>query len=97
MKVRIAAVILMAAFSSMAWAEDGATLYKNDKCVNCHGDKGQGKPPMAPKVAGTAKSEADIVALLTKGGAAKGKHMKPIEGITTDQAKALAAFVKSLK
>jgi cytochrome c553 len=96
MKVRIAAVILMAAFSTMAWAEDGGALYKT-KCMMCHGDKGQGKPPMAPKVAGTAKSEADIVALLTKGGAPKGKHVKPVDGLTGDQAKALASFVKSLK
>jgi cytochrome c553 len=96
MKIRIAAVILMAAFSSMAWADDGGALYKT-KCMMCHGDKGQGKPPMAPKVAGTAKSTDQIVALLTKGGAAKGKHVKAIDGITGDQAKALAEFVKSLK
>jgi len=37
------------------------------------------------------------VALLTKGGAAKGIHVKPMAGVTADSAKTVAAYVKSLK
>ncbi len=96
MRVRLATLVLLACFSSIAWAQDGGALYKT-KCLMCHGDKGQGKPPMAPKVAGTTKSEADIVALLTSGGGKKAPHTKPINGLTPDQAKALASFVKTLK
>jgi cytochrome c553 len=60
----------------------------------CHGDQGQGKPPMAPKIAGTTKSVSDV---LTKGGEPKAPHIKPMSALTADQVTALAAYVKSLK
>jgi mono/diheme cytochrome c family protein len=69
------------------------TLFKT-KCAMCHGDQGQGKPPMAPKIAGTTKSVADV---LTKGGEPKAPHIKPMSTLTPDQVAALAAFVKTLK
>jgi cytochrome c553 len=98
MKISIAAVVVLAAASSMAFAQDGGTVYKTAKCAMCHGDAGQGKPAMgAPKLAGTTKSADAIVNLLTKGGAPKGIHIKPMNGLTPDQAKAVAAFVKTLK
>jgi mono/diheme cytochrome c family protein len=59
----------------------------------CHGDQGQGKPPMAPKIAGSAKVET----VLTKGGEAKAPHIKPMSTVTPDQVTAIAAFVKGLK
>jgi mono/diheme cytochrome c family protein len=95
MKIRFAAAavaISMLAFSQ-ARAEDGAALFKT-KCSMCHGDQGQGKPPMAPKIAGTSKSVVDV---LTKGGEPKAPHIKPMATVTPDQAAALATFVKSLK
>lgn len=96
MNIRIATAVL-ASVTTLAWmqapAQDGATLYKT-KCAMCHGDQGQGKPPMAPKLAGTTKSVVDV---LTKGGEPKAPHMKPMTTVTADQAAALAAYVKTLK
>jgi mono/diheme cytochrome c family protein len=95
-KKAIAILVLMSAGVSMGWAQDGSALFKA-KCAMCHGADGQGKPKLGPKLAATTKSEGEIVALLSKGGAAKGIHMKPMAGIDAAQAKAVAAFVKTLK
>ncbi len=96
MKLRIAPVLL-ASVSMLAWmqapAQDGPTLFKT-KCAMCHGDQGQGKPPMAPKLAGTTK---DVAAVLTKGGEAKAPHVNPMSTLTPVQVTALVAFVKTLK
>jgi cytochrome c553 len=96
MKIRILPVLL-ASISMLAWmqapAQDGGTLYKT-KCAMCHGDQGQGKPNMAPKLAGTSK---DVAAVLTKGGEAKAPHIKPMSTLTPDQVSAIAAFVKTLR
>ena len=72
MKLRIAPVLAISIFmlaSLPVLAQDGAALFKT-KCAMCHGDQGQGKPPMAPKIAGSAKTEA----VLTKGGEPKAPH-----------------------
>jgi mono/diheme cytochrome c family protein len=97
MKISIAAVMVLAAASSMAFAQDGGALYKA-KCAMCHGDAGQGKPAMgAIKLAGTTKSEDAIAAVLTKGGGTKAPHVKPMMTVTPEQAKSVATYVKSLK
>ena len=62
MKARIAAVVLLASFSTMAFAADGAALYKT-KCAMCHGDQGQGKPSMGVKLVG--KCDTAVTAILT--------------------------------
>ncbi|MDR3745287.1 MAG: c-type cytochrome [Acidobacteriaceae bacterium] len=99
MRLRIATVAL-ATITTMAWmqaaAEDGGALYKT-KCAMCHGDQGQGKPSMGPKLAGTAKSVAEVASVLTKGGEAKVPHIKPNSTLTPAQAAAVAAYVKTLK
>jgi mono/diheme cytochrome c family protein len=96
MNIRIATAVF-ASLTTLAWmqapAQDGATLFKT-KCAACHGAEGQGKPPMAPKIAGTSKSVVDV---LTKGGEPKAPHIKPMSTVTPDQAAALAAYVKTLK
>jgi cytochrome c553 len=95
MKLRIAPAVLVS-ISMLAWlqapAQDGATLFKT-KCAACHGTEGQGKPPVAPKIAGSTKTEA----VLTTGGEPKAPHIKPMSSVTPEQATALAAFVKALK
>lgn len=74
---------------------DGAATYKA-KCAACHGAEGQGK--VGPALKGTSKSADDIVALLTTGDEAKkAPHKKPLSGLSTDDAKAVAEYVKSLK
>jgi len=99
MKLRIAPVLL-ASVSMLAWmqapAQDGGALYKT-KCAMCHGDQGQGKQGVAPKLAGTSKSEAAVAAVLTQGGEARAPHIKPMSTLTPAQAAAIAAFVKTLK
>ena len=53
---------------------------------------------MGPALKGISLSSDDIVAMLTKGNdAKKAPHKKPISGLSEDQAKAVAAYVKSLK
>ena len=89
----LATATLLSAFTLAA--DDGAAIYKN-KCAGCHGPDGGGK--VGPALKGTQLSEDQIVDVLTKG--AEGKkapHGKPVAGLTADQAKAVAAYVKSLK
>jgi mono/diheme cytochrome c family protein len=87
-------VALLALASTLAWsAEDGAALFKA-KCAGCHGAAGEGKPAMkAPPLKG--KSEADVTAVLTKGGKT-GIHSKAF-AVTADQATAVAGYVATLK
>jgi len=73
----------------------GADVFKS-KCAVCHGADGGGK--IGPNLKITKLSEDDIVALLSKGNdARKMPHKKPISGLTDDQVKDVAHYVKSLK
>jgi mono/diheme cytochrome c family protein len=78
-------------------ADDGAALYKS-KCAGCHGASGEGKPAMkAPALKGTSLSDDQITDRLVKGiPTGKGPHKKGLAGLTEAQAKAIAAYVKSL-
>lgn len=89
-------VIALLSMSCVAFAaEDGAALYKA-KCASCHGPDGAGK--VGPAVKGTALTEAQIEDVLLKGAAGKkAPHAKGITGMTPDQAKAVATYVKGLK
>lgn len=88
-------VTLSAAVTVPAFAADGAATYKA-KCAACHGSEGQGK--IGPALKGTSLSAADITALLTTGNdAKKAPHKKGISGLSADDAKAVADFVKGLK
>lgn len=78
-----------------AFAADGAATYKA-KCAACHGPEGQGK--VGPALKGSALSVEQITDLLAKGeDAKKAPHKKAISGLTPDDAKAVAEYVKSLK
>ena len=82
--IALAALGMM--MSTAAFAEDGAALYKA-KCSGCHGENAEGK--MGPAL----KGKTNVVDVVTKGGL-KGPHAKPVAGLTDDQAKAIAAFLK---
>ena len=86
-------------FSSTAsWsADDGAASYKK-RCAGCHGAKGEGKPGMkAPALKGTSMDADQLVQHVTKGeSTSKAPHNKGMSGLSEDQAKAIAAYVKSL-
>jgi mono/diheme cytochrome c family protein len=91
------AVLLMA--SMHAWAaDDGATLYK-EKCAGCHGANGEGKPAIkAPAVKGSTLEVDQIVERVTKGEPnSKAPHNKAISGLTGEQARAIAEFIKTQK
>ncbi|MGA2903560.1 MAG: cytochrome c [Candidatus Korobacteraceae bacterium] len=95
MKRYIIILAALTALSSIAWAQDGAALYKA-KCAMCHGAMGEGK--MGPSLQKTSLSQQQIDELLTKGAAGrKMPHSKPVMGLTADQATVVATYVASLK
>jgi len=88
-------IALSASLTLPVFAQDGAATYKA-KCAACHGPEGQGK--VGPALKGTKLTDAQITDLLTKGDdAKKAPHKKALAGLSADDAKALATYVKSLK
>ena len=86
---------LSASLTLPVFAQDGAATYKA-KCAGCHGPEGQGK--VGPALKGTKLTDAQITDLLTKGDdATKAPHKKALSGVSADDAKALATYVKALK
>ena len=78
-----------------AFAADGAATYKA-KCAACHGPEGQGK--VGPAVKGSSLTADQITDLLTKGNdAKKAPHKKAVGGLSAEDAKAVADYVKTLK
>jgi len=93
--VLLLVVVLAASLALPAFAQDGAATFKA-KCAVCHGPEGQGK--IGPALKGISVTADQIVDMLTKGNDAKKvPHKKPLSGLSADDAKAVAAFVKSLK
>jgi mono/diheme cytochrome c family protein len=89
-------VIVMAVSVALpAFAQDGAATYRA-KCAVCHGPEGQGK--VGPALKGSSLTEGQITDLLTKGNdAKKAPHKKALSSLSADDAKAVAAYVKTLK
>jgi mono/diheme cytochrome c family protein len=91
--VMIAATFLIATVPARtATADDTAALYKS-KCFACHGATAQ-------KKFDPTKADDELIQTVLKGKKAeKPPNMPGFEekGITTDQAKALVAFMKSQK
>jgi mono/diheme cytochrome c family protein len=93
--VLILVVAMSASLALPAFAADGAATYKA-KCAGCHGAEGQGK--IGPALKGTSLTADQISDLLTKGDdAKKPPHKKALAGVSADDAKAVADFVKTLK
>jgi cytochrome c len=95
--VTLAVLLLMSSLASWA-ADDGAARYKT-KCAGCHGANGEGKPAMkAPALKGTKLEASQIVEHITKGEPdSKPPHNKGMSGVSEDQAKAIADYIKTLK
>lgn len=93
----LTAWLLTATLAPLA-ADEGAALYKK-KCAHCHGASGEGKSGMkAPAVKGTTLDMTQLVDRVTKGEASsKPPHNKGISGLSEEQAKAIAEYVKTLK
>ncbi len=80
---------------SMAFAADGAQVFKS-KCAGCHGANAEGK--VGPNLKTTKLGEDDIVLLLGKGEEKrKAPHKKAFSGLSDEEIKAVAHYVKSLK
>ena len=95
MKRFLVTLATLAVLSSLSFAEDGAALYKS-KCAMCHGAAGEGK--VGPSLQKTSLSEAQINDLILNGAAGKkAPHAKGVNGVSADQAKAIATYVASLK
>jgi cytochrome c553 len=95
MKRCIIILAALTALSSIAWAQDGAALYKA-KCAMCHGAMGEGK--MGPSLQKTSLSQQQISDLLSKGAEGrKAPHTKGLPGLSADQVSSLATYVSSLK
>ncbi len=95
MLIVVLVIALAASMALPAFAQDGAATYKA-KCAGCHGPEGQGK--VGPALKGTSLTGDQITDLLTKGNdAKKAPHKKALSSLSADDAKAVAAFVKTLK
>jgi mono/diheme cytochrome c family protein len=95
--IALTAWLLTSTLAAFA-AEDGAALYKK-KCAGCHGANGEGKSAMkAPALKGSTLEVTQLVDHITKGEpSSKAPHNKGISGLTDEQAKAIAEYVKTLK
>jgi mono/diheme cytochrome c family protein len=91
------AILILTTSTVCRAADDGAALYKT-KCSGCHGASGEGKPAVkAPALKGTAMDAGQIADQITKGNPAdKAPHNKGMSGVSADQAKLIADFVKTL-
>ena len=101
---------LIAAIALAAWstqAADVKELYEKN-CTKCHGADGKGDTKMGKKVSVKDLTDAKVQAEFTDERAFKaikdglkdkeGKvQMKPIEGATDDDVKALVAMVRAMK
>jgi mono/diheme cytochrome c family protein len=88
------AVVFCLSLATSAFA-DGAATFKA-RCAVCHGPEGQGK--IGPSLKGTSVTAEQITEMLTKGNdARKPPHKKPLSGLSAEDAKAVADFVKTLK
>ncbi len=88
-------IIALLLLSAIAFAADGADIYKA-KCAGCHGPNGEGK--VGPSLNTTKLGEDDIVLLLSKGNEKrKAPHKKAISGLSDEDVKAVAHYVKSLQ
>ena len=72
---------------------DAASYYRDGKCVVCHGQKGE-------KKFDSDKKDDELVETIMKGKKAEKPPNMPgyeAKGLTSDQAKAMIAYMRSLK
>ena len=107
MKTIIPLIVAALAFTATARAADVKALYDKD-CTKCHGADGKGETKMGKKLGAKNYTDAKVQAELKDDAAFKaikeglkdkeGKTlMKPIEGATDDEIKALVGHIRSFK
>jgi mono/diheme cytochrome c family protein len=108
MKKILPVIVAVLAMSALAVrAADGKAIYEKD-CAKCHGADGKGQTTMGkklgakdytdPKVQSDLKDEDAIKAVKEGFKNKEGKVlMKPSEGISDDDAKAVIAYLRKFK
>jgi len=101
-------IAIMAISALSARAADGKALYVDKGCAKCHGEDGKGDTKMGKKygakdytdakVQEELKDEAAIEAIKEGYKDKEGKVvMKPAEGMSDEEAKALVAYMRTFK
>jgi len=88
----VAVLPLLAALAAPA-QDNGVTFLT--RCAPCHGNAGEGKSSVAPKIAG--KSTDEVLTVLSKGGQPKSPHNQPMTTLTSKQITAITGYLKTLK
>jgi cytochrome c5 len=108
MKKLILLVIAVLTIPALAaCAADAKTIYAKD-CAKCHGKEGKGDTKMGQKLGVKDYTDAKVLAELKDDAAIKaikegfkdktGKQlMKPSEGVSDDEVKALVKYMRSFK
>jgi mono/diheme cytochrome c family protein len=106
LKLTVATISLMVAFTGVSKAADGAELFQKH-CISCHGKDGQGNTKAGIKAGVKDFTDAKFQASFTddqafkaiKEGIKEGEKtkMKPAEGVTDDEIKTLIAYVRAFK
>ena len=96
MLVMMIAAALFILIPNLAWAEDGAALYKA-KCAMCHGPDGAGKP--AAKIPSLVSDQAKKMSddEITKFLGSNPKHAGVSKALNADQTKAVIGYVRDLQ
>lgn len=106
-KILIIAALFAGIAAGNVAAADGKALY-DSKCKKCHGEDGKGQTVMGKKVGCQDYTDAKVQEAVSDENALKaikegfknkdGKEvMKPTEGITDEEAKAIIAYMRSFK
>jgi mono/diheme cytochrome c family protein len=107
MKKLVTLLVAALAITAMSARADGKALYDKD-CAKCHGEDGKGETKMGKKLGAKDYTDAKVQAELKDEAAIKaikeglkdkeGKTlMKPAEGLSDDDAKALVAYMRKFK
>ena len=106
-KMLLLAIALLAIPALSARAAEGKALYARD-CAKCHGEDGKGETKMGKKLGAKDYTDAKVQDELKDEAAAKaikegfkdkdGKTlMKPAEGLSDEDVKALVAYMRAFK